>query len=263
MTSVNYVQIPSLILITKSVLISLIYMDKILFQLNRIYTQFIVFVFSIVNPWKKIEGVFLPVLFKTGFNTNRWIFNGQYECGEISIIKEKLQKEDIILEIGTGLGFLAAYCAKIAGDKNVFTYEANTKNVALIQTVFKKNKVYPTLTNAYLSIEKGIHSFPVNSKNMLGSSTLIETDEMILIPQLNLNDEIKKINPSFLIMDIEGGEYTIFSIISFHTIQKIQFELHPKILSKEKCNHIFEILQTNGFKMDKDLSTEVNYYFYK
>ena len=220
-------------------------------------------ILSLVKPWRCIEGVFLPVSFNTGFDTNRWILNGQYECGEIAIIKEKIEKKDVVFEIGTGMGFISSYCAKVAGDKNVYTYEANTNSVRIIKAVFKKNKVSPQFTNAYLAQEKGTRSFPVNRKNLLGSSAFIENAETVSIPQLDLNEEIKRLSPSFLIMDIEGGEFDIFSIIAFQTIHKIQFELHPAILGEIKCNKIFSILQSNGFKKDHVISSGVNYFFYR
>jgi len=92
---------------------------------------------------EKSRRCFLPFRFKTGFNTNRWILNGEYECGEIDIIKQTLQPNDVVFEISTGLSFISSYCAKVTGNEYVFTYEANTNNMAVIKSVFNKNKVTP------------------------------------------------------------------------------------------------------------------------
>ena len=76
-----------------------------------------------------------------------------------------------------------------------------------------------------------------------------------------LNDVIQKIKPTYFIMDIEGGEYDVFSMIDFQTIKKIQFELHPEILGIEKVNQIFLVLAKHGFKEDKNIASVNNFYF--
>lgn len=234
-----------------------------IFQIRKYFTLLYVFIISKIKPWKKVEGIFLPVNINIGFNVLRWILNERYEDGEINIIKNRITSGDIVLEIGTGLGFISSFCSKKIGAENVFTYEANILNLPVIKSVFRKNEVSPNLTNGLLSNTDGEFLFPINAKNRLGSGTAINTDKKAIIPMINLNGEIKKINPTFLIMDIEGGEYEIFSIIDFQSIKKIQFELHPEIIGKEKCHKIFEILDINNFKKDEIVSSGVNFYFYR
>jgi len=234
-----------------------------IFQLRKYLTIIYVFFRSQITGWKKAENIFLPVNLSIGFNVVRWILNGRYEEGEINIIKNRLEKTDRVFEIGTGLGFISSFCAKKNGNENVFTFEANTTNIPICKSVFKKNKVNPSLINALLSDENGTYKFSVNKSNRLGSSALVDTGLFVEIPKYKLNDKIKEIAPDFLIMDIEGAEYDIFSIIDFQTIRKVQFELHPSVLGPQKCDKIFEILSNNGFKKDVEVSSEVNFYFFR
>ncbi len=216
------------------------------------------------NEWRIVEGVYLPLWNSIGFNTLRWIVNGQYEQNEISIIKAKLKQGDRVLEIGTGLGFVSTFCANSIGSENVFTFEANPMNVTIAKKVFTKNKVKPTITNALLDTEEGITKFPVNYKSRLASSLFIDRDNnFVTINKISLNVQINKINPTFLLMDIEGGEYYIFKNIQFKNINKIQFELHPKILGQIKCNEIFDVLLNNGFQKDTNISRNDNFFFFK
>ena len=237
--------------------------QKIYFHFNKIVVSASVWLLSKGNYWKNVQGVLLPLMPQAGYSTNRWIVNGRYEMEEINIIKARLHTQDRVLEIGTGLGFVSTYCSRVIGSDKVFTYEANTNNIPLIKKVFKKNNVDPSLTNALLSSKNGTASFPVNTSNLLGSSLFINNDNHITVPQIILNEVIKNIQPTFLIMDIEGGEFDIFSMISFQSIKKIQFELHPAILGNEKCEQIFNILHQHGFVQDKEICTQVNFYFYK
>jgi FkbM family methyltransferase len=216
------------------------------------------------KPWKLVKGIYMPLQFSVGFNTLRWIVNGQYEMGEYTIVKEKISSQDIVMEIGTGLGFISSLCSKKIGSQNVHTYEANPLNIQMAKEVFIKNNVSPNIVNALLANENGIAKFSVNKKSRLASSFSINiNDEFVSLQQLSLNEVISELKPSFLIMDIEGGEYDIFKIIDFQMITKIQFELHPAILGKDKCDEIFLLLAKNKFEKILDLEDGRNFYFQK
>lgn len=215
------------------------------------------------NPWCSIDGISLPLFSDIGFNTLRWIINGEYEIGEINIIKNSIEKDDVILEIGTGLGFVASYCTKVTSSSQVFTFEANPLNYILAKSVFKKNNVSPLIKNAFLTEEEGDIDFPINIKSRLASSIKSDTKDFYTVQKLKLNEIINEIKPTYLIMDIEGAEFDVFSIISFQTIKKIQFELHPSVLDKPKCDFIFDLLLKNGYNLDENISKHPNYYFLK
>ena len=203
----------------------------------------------------------MPVRREIGFNTLRWILNGQYEQGEINIIKEHLVAGEKVLEIGTGLGFISAFSAKRTGSDNVFTFEANPSNAATAKEVFKKNHVYPAIENLMLGAGGGQVDFPINKKSRLASSLKGTDTDTVSIRTEDLNETIKIIRPDFLIMDIEGAEYDIFRIIRYQTIKKIQFELHPQILGETKCNEIFAILAKSNF-IKHPISDDRNFYYY-
>lgn len=188
--------------------------------------------------------------------------NGEYEKGEINIIKKALQPGEVVLEIGTGLGFVSAYCSKVTGAENVYTFEANPLNVQAAKEVFQKNDVHPHLQNALLGRGEGTMAFNIDSRSRLASSLALEGQSKVDIKQSDLNEAVRLINPDFLVMDIEGAEFDVFSGIDFHNIRKIQFELHPDILGKEKCDAIFAILERSGFTKDA-VSDERNFYYHK
>jgi FkbM family methyltransferase len=231
------------------------------------FTKFYVFTYIFIKflfgiKWEKVNEIYLPLEFSFGFNTLRWIVNHKYEINEISIIENTLQPEDIVIEIGTGLGFVSTFCSKKNGN-NVFTYEANTNNYNICKKVFEKNNVSPQHENAILGEHDGFINFSINNKSILASSLINKCDTITKIKTKNLNDTISEIQPNYLIMDIEGGEYDIFKIINFQSIDKIQFELHPLLLREEKCNEIFQLLKTNHFTKNDFLSKNNNYYYTK
>jgi FkbM family methyltransferase len=215
-----------------------------------------------IYPWKKSNGIFLPVFPSMGYSVLRFIDNGQYEYGEINIVKSTLEKTDTVIELGTGLGYVSAYCAKLIGNENVYTYEANSNLEKQIHLLYKKNNVYPKLIFAMLGKSLGSDNFYVSKDGFFSSSTEpIKNATRINVDVISLNDEIKKLNPTYLIMDIEGGEYEIFKLIKFNNIKKIQFELHPFILGENKILEIFSILKENGFEASKKFDFRDNYFF--
>src|SRR5580704_16528201 len=115
-----------------------------------------------IYPWKTISGIKMPVSLSMKYGTLRFISNGKYEQGEIEIIKNTLQPADIVLELGTGLGFVSAYCAKIVGSENVFTYEANLSLQKFIARLHLANEVHPNIIFKILGKGAGLLHFYLN-----------------------------------------------------------------------------------------------------
>lgn len=216
--------------------------------------------------WKKIEGIYIPVKMNYGYSVLRFIDNGAYEHSEITIIKHTLEREDVVLELGTGMGFISAYCAMQIGNEKIHTFEANSSLKEIIETLYKKNKVHPFVTFSMLGEKPGTKIFYRNTKSFLASSTEKTKEKkqtVTVIPVLDLNEIIRNIRPTYLMMDIEGGEYDIFNSIDFQSIRKIQFELHPLVLGSEKVNAIFNQLRNNNFSGETTFNFGNNFYFQK
>lgn len=240
--------------------------EKINFWFLRLFRSGYYNVRYRLNKWKKIHGVLFPVRLSYGYSVLRFIDNGQYESGEIDIISNTLASGDKVLEMGTGLGFISAFCAKKIGSPNVYTFEANPSLERNIKQLYSKNHVDPHLEFAILGKEEGKTVFYTNRNSLLASS-LTNTPgadmQLVEIPVKRLNEVIKRIKPTYLIMDIEGGEYEIFEAIDFQTITKIQFELHPEVLGPDKVSRIFKKLGDCSFIRDKSFASRDNYYFFR
>jgi FkbM family methyltransferase len=219
-----------------------------------------------INKWQLLEGVWVPVYLRYGYSVIRFMAANKYEEGEIGIIKETLTNSDKVLELGTGIGFVSTFCAKKIGGEKIYTFEANPSLKPSIEEIYARNNVKPNSNFALLGEGEGTKIFYQNQNSFLASSTkdgLIENAVKIEIPQKDLNKTIAEIQPTYLIMDIEGGEYEVFRYISFQSIRKIQFELHPVILGPQKVKEIFDILSANNFRHDKNLLFPNNFYFTK
>lgn len=194
-------------------------------------------------------------------------YRATYEQDEVRILSQVLTFDDLVMEIGAGIGFLSSYCAQKVGDKKVYAYEANTRLRPIIEENYRLNKVSPVLINAILSENGGSNeTFYVDSAFWSSSTHKRSTDaEKITVPTLNVNHEISKHNPSILVMDIEGGERELVPIINFaeSEIRKFIIEIHPHVIGDEASSEVISKILSEGFTLDFSLSKPPVYYFYR
>jgi hypothetical protein len=72
----------------------------------------------------------------------------------------------------------------------------------------------------------------------------------IRVPVRPLNEEIRRLDPTFLVLDIEGGERELFRFIDFHHIRKIALELHTGLIGQEEAAGIKRRLRDAGFSWE-------------
>jgi FkbM family methyltransferase len=211
------------------------------------------------------HGIELPVkhrLISEGIA--KQIFFGEYESKEIDIISRRLEPTDRVMEVGAGIGFLSAFCASKVGSENVFAYEANPELLEVIRTTYARNHLSPSISNVFLADEEGECDFYVHDEFWASSSVVSSnTSRKISVRKVKLNEEIHRVAPTFLIVDIEGGEKEFFGIIDLTGIRKVCVETHPGVLTDKDISDIFQILFQNGFVLDFSIIRKNVFYFYR
>lgn len=213
--------------------------------------------------WADNRGVWLPVrhpLVSRGIACE--IYLGDYEAKEIDIIDNRLAPDDTVFEVGGGLGFLSAYCAQRVGSQNVVAYEANPELIPVIRATHARNAVAPTVINALLALGNGSREFHLE-QDFWASSAHRQGGRTITVPQLDLNTELGRIRPSFLIVDIEGGEAELFSIADLSSVRKICIETHADVLGNRALSEMFANILAQGFVFDFSLIRKNVFYFYR
>lgn len=213
--------------------------------------------------WADNHGILLPVkhaLVSPGIA--REIYLGDYEAKEIDIISRRLAADDIVFEVGAGLGFLSAYCAKCTGAERVFAYEANPELIPLIRETHARNQVAPTLVNALLAKGAGQREFHLED-DFWASSAHRSGGRSITVNQLDLNTELARIRPSFMIVDIEGGEAELFADAELSTVRKICVETHRDVLGDRALSEMFCGLVAKGFALDFSLIRKNVFFFHR
>lgn len=216
-----------------------------------------------VPGWVDNHGVLLPTD-GPGISAGirRQIFFGEYEDKEIEIVAKRLTSDDVVMEVGAGIGFLSAYCAQRLGGERVFAYEANPALMEVIAATHRANGVSPTVRNVLLAQGEGEREFHVEPEFWASSAVHASGEaRTIRVPQADLNGELARVRPTFLIVDIEGGEVEFFAIADLATVRKICVETHPGIHSNAVLSQLLGLLIGHGFALDFTLMRKNVLYF--
>jgi FkbM family methyltransferase len=181
----------------------------------------------------------------------RFIYGGDYEKSELKAIRKNLEPDDVVMEVGTGLGFISLQCARRIGEDRVHTFEANPDLEPHIRNNYRLNGLSPDLQICLLADRAGEADFFVEPDFWASSAQQTATSVIRKVPTRSLDDEIRRIRPTFLILDIEGGEYDLIrGIDDFQTIKKVSIELHESVIGPEKIDFIKRHLADAGFVID-------------
>jgi len=172
-----------------------------------------------------------------------------YEKPEARIVQHALKPNDIVLELGTGLGFISALCAKNVGSDRIYTFEANPALESVIQKNYLLNDVSPHLEICLLGEAVGEITFYL-MKSFWSSSTVKRYPRArpIQVPMRSFNDEMQRIRPNFLIIDIEGGESDFIRYASLIGISKVCIELHPHVIGMAAVAEVVDFFVSQGFQ---------------
>ena len=99
-----------------------------------------------------------------------FLYSGEYERGEIKAIRRLLRPGDVVMELGTGIGFVSLVCARCVGADRVFSFEANPALEPLIRRNYELNHLHPTLSICILGEKAGETDFYVHDLYWISST---------------------------------------------------------------------------------------------
>lgn len=205
--------------------------------------------------WLELDAAATPAL-------RRALYAERYERGEARCVLLRLAPSDVVLEIGAGSGFIGTLCALRVGSDRVTSYEANPALLPRIRATHAANGVAPALVHAVLAREAGSADFFVEPE-FVASSTQRRSAEAtsLRVPQLAVNDELRRVAPSCLVIDIEGGESELLPLIEWAGVRKLILELHPQRIGEARTRELLELLAQHGFREERAISSTRKKYF--
>ncbi len=232
---------------------------SIAWRIRRVWQYCWVRYHSWRTPLISVSGIKIPISLPISDNVREALIKGGYEAAELRTIESNLSPDDRVLEIGTGLGLISSYCASQIGGDRVYTFEANPQLEPLIRDVYARNNVTANLEIGMLGNGNGTSDFFVHEDFWSSSKqSRAGVSNVITVPVFDAQEVISRIMPTFLIMDIEGGEAELLKILDLSMITKIAIELHTHLLGQAKVNELRDFLLNNGFKIDQNYSTVID-----
>ena len=181
------------------------------------------------------------------------IDNGWYEIEEMRALNRHLRTEDRFLEIGGGMGFIAALSARKVSPERVTTVEANPDMIPVIKKNLADNGfeaaevihavVVPEVKDqtAQFFLPRSFWAASVTADGME------EAHREVTVPAISLADLLEEKKPTVLMVDAEGAETNFFTTKLPEVLRQIILELHPDKYPASSIQKIFRRLDQNGF----------------
>lgn len=179
---------------------------------------------------------------------------GTYEAREARILEKIIAKGEIILELGAGIGFISTLAAKNANTKSVHAVEADPRLLPVIQRTHELNDVSATIYSEMLGATDGTHTFHLAHSFIASSSSGVWGGREIEVKMTSFQRRLDEIQPTLLIVDIEGGEVELFKDVQLTSVNKIMMELHQNVTGIAGIKSVFDQLSVEGFGYDAENS---------
>lgn len=194
---------------------------------------------------------------RLAWRARRELQTGRYERGEAFALLARLGAEDRVVEFGTGVGLLAILAARRVGSERVTTYEPNPRLLPLIGENCRLNQVEPLVVHGAVGVGRGSTLLHLGDDHQSASThgeTAIGT-KSFSVPLLDAAEEVRRRQPTFLIVDVEGSEREIVPAIDWSPVEKVLLELHPQRFAPGDENRIRAHLLAEGFRVDPIVSS--------
>jgi FkbM family methyltransferase len=207
-----------------------------------------------LSPIARIGDISISIDRRLSLPMRQTLYRTDYEAPEMRILARTLDATDRVLELGSGLGLLSIYCAFKVGGANVATYEGNPEMEPIIRNNYQLNGVNPRLTMAMVGPRSGQAKFHIR-KNFWASSAheaRAEGARTVTVPVRALDNEIASFRPTYLIVDIEGGESNLFESTTLVGVRRVLIETHPDVIGVDGVDRVLGRLKAIGFTLHGD-----------
>ncbi len=209
----------------------------------------------------EVHGIRVPVVEPVINERMRGVLeSGRYERNEVRLLERLARPDDVVLELGAGVGVVSSVAARVVGAERVVSIEANPDLIPIIEETHRLNDVVgiKLLHGAALSKPRSTAEIPFYLRPNFWASSMDHRKEdkrsggvrEVPVPVIDLNSLIADIRPTILVMDIEGGELSLVSDGDFSTVRSVIMELHPRVYGNQGVERIFSALAKAGLTYD-------------
>ncbi|MEM7076839.1 MAG: FkbM family methyltransferase [Pseudomonadota bacterium] len=179
---------------------------------------------------------------------------GTYEADERRAAVMRLRPGMRVLELGAGLGFIAASCAQVTGAENVTVIEANPTLLPVLRDTFARNGQagIRLIHGAVTGEAAGEPDIGFSAGGAFWAGRIADRDgqETVAVPRLAIGDLFDLCRPELVVMDIEGAEEHLFDTPWPACVSVVVMELHPKRYPDRAIKRMIDCLSASGLTYD-------------
>lgn len=179
---------------------------------------------------------------------------GRYEGQEIDGALHVISQEDVVLEIGAGIGVVGAVIASNCKPKAVHSFEANPQLIPVITSLYAVNDLQDRISvrnTVLLTGDARPETIPFHIKNSYLGSSLVDDGrarETVAIETADFGAICEELKPTVLIMDIEGGELELLQGADLSRFRAAVLEFHPRVYGVQGMRTCKSILRDAGLE---------------
>lgn len=185
---------------------------------------------------------------------------GAYEVPEVSALGKVIRPDDHVLELGGGIGFMSAFAMQHIDPARgaAVVYEANPLLIPVIKRTHALNGSAVTVENAVLAPGKVSghakffrrFNFPESSLDGEAPGVIEQHD----VPLVSFDEVLRDFRPTLLVVDIEGGEATVFDGVDLSCVRAAIVEFHPAVTGNRVVTEVIGRLAAQGLSVDLQMS---------
>ncbi len=177
------------------------------------------------------------------------VIKGDYELPERLLVRRALAPGHRVLEVGCGIGVVGLTCARIVGDGNLLSYEANVALEPIIRENFALNGREANLRMRAVT-PNGEAASLYRDDNVVSSSVFDRRREAerVTVPGESLDAALAGHRAEVLVMDVEGAEVELLAASDLSGLRHIVLETHPHVVGEEATLSLLGALRARGFR---------------
>ncbi len=186
------------------------------------------------------------------------IISGVYEHAEARSIQKLFDNDEVVVELGGGVGLISTMAMRSGKVREVHVFEADARLVPLIEATHRRNGLEGCTVHNYAvtgdtdALARGYvdlilrENFSGNSLHAAPHAAL----ERARVQCRSLGSIIEEFDPTILIVDIEGAEDNLFAGVNPRRVKCLSIEIHPHKLRPRGVRRLFNDLHEAGFYYD-------------
>ena len=184
----------------------------------------------------------------------RALLRGRCERHRARQLRNRIEPNDSVLDVGAGIGLSALCAARMVGPKNVLCIEPDPRAAMLARENFALNRQPVGLIEAAAMPPGAPGQVEFHLNEALGRSSLTPRAgaiETVRVDALDIAPLLRERSITALCLDVEGAEHDLLTAIEdFAAVRVLLLNLNEQVLGHRRANQLFERLFDAGFALD-------------